>query len=55
MYIFEINLKNSPSATCHNKVRWGWGVCFVFVVCVVFFFLFKGGGVSGRKSQEVGG
>lgn len=55
MYIFEINLKNSPSATCHNKV--GEGGCFVFVVCMLWGF-FRGGGmgeVSGRKSHELGG
>lgn len=25
MYIFEINLKNSPSASCHNKDGGGGG------------------------------
>lgn len=31
----------------------GGGGCFVFVVCMGFFL--EGGGVSGRKSQELGG
>lgn len=44
MYIFEINLKNSPSAPCHNKE--GRESC-VFV-CL-------GGGVSGRKAVGVDG
>lgn len=49
MYIFEINLKNSPSAPCHNKE--GRGSCM--------FVCFLGGGqvgqVSGRKSKEMDG
>lgn len=40
MYIFEINLKNSPSAPCHNKE--GRGSC-------VFVF-FGEGGRCGRSA-----
>lgn len=48
MYIFEINLKNSPSAPCHNIEKREWLCVCVLGVCV-------GGGVSDRKAVEVHG